>query len=123
MFGAPPNPPAGENVASTGLFVFGRGSAPQGPPGAPPGVNDNLIFWSQRLSEGPTDRSAVLRADFPIVEPISASIVAIATDNDQFLLQAFDAAGNMVAEFDTGQFTNDEMTMNVVIAILPILDY
>ena len=39
--------------------------------------------------------------------------MAVATDNDQFLLRAFDAADTMVAEFDTGQFRNDEMTMNV----------
>jgi hypothetical protein len=106
------SPPQNTNIASTGCCVFGRQSAPEG---APPGVNDNLINWSQFLPGlgGETNISAALRADFPVVEPVSASIVAIATDNAVFRFEAYDSSNTLLVSFQTPSFTNSERIMNI----------
>ena len=96
-------PRDGENVASTGDLVFGRESAPEHP--------ENLIIWSG-VPGAPTDRSAVLRADF-YPPAISASIDAIATDDDTFELQAYDAFDTLLDTFNTGMIDKIKVTMSI----------
>ena len=95
-------PTAGENIASTGELVFGRESAP------PP--SDNLIFWSG-VPGAPTDRSAVLRADFTVPTDF-VSIDAIANDNDGFELQAYDASGTLL-DSDNGAGRDEVLPLSI----------